>query len=72
MSGTTFDTKQIVYFSCDRDIRVGAITLREGESIKAVSNGMGKFNLYVEWVEGSIGVYSAEKVNDLAGKEVVS
>ena len=69
---TTFSTKQIVYFTCDRDIRVGAVTLREGESIKAVSDGMGKFHLYVEWVEGSIGRYTAEQVNDLAGKEVVS
>lgn len=68
---TTFQTKQIVYFSCYSDIRVGAIALSEGESIKAVSDGMGNFNLYVEWIDGSIGKYSAKQVNDLAGYEAV-
>ena len=68
---TTYATKQVVYFSCYCDLRLGAIALNEGESIKAVSDGTGYFYLYVEWMDGCLGRYTAEKVNELAGKEVV-
>jgi hypothetical protein len=68
---STFADNKIVYFSCYNDCRLGAIALNEGESIKAVSDGMGYFNLYAEWLEGSIGRYSADQVNTLAGEQVV-
>jgi hypothetical protein len=68
---TTFADNQIVYFSCYNACRLGAIALNEGESIKAVRDGMGYFNLYAEWAEGSIGRYSVDEVNELAGEQVV-
>lgn len=67
-----FSTKQAVTFQCARDCHVGAYSFSEGESMKAVSNGTGKFNLYVEWAQGSLGTFSAWEVNQLAGYEAVS
>jgi hypothetical protein len=62
---------RVVYFSCYKDTQLGAIALREGESIKARSDGLGYYFLFVEWVDGNIGRYSAEQVNELAGEQVV-
>jgi hypothetical protein len=71
MNNPTFQTKQLVYFSCQFDTRLGAIALNEGESIKAVSDGLGQFDLYVEWTDGSLGKYDAMQVNLIAGYEAV-
>lgn len=67
----TLATKQRATFTCAFDTKLGAFQLAEGESVRVVSDGMGKFDLYVEWADGSIGKYTANEINKLAGYEVV-
>lgn len=69
--GTTFATKQNVSFVCAIYSQLGAYHLNEGELLKAVSDGRGKFDLYVEWAEGSLGKYTAREINLLAGFQAV-
>ncbi len=68
---TTYDTKQRVVFQCAFDTRLGAYHVNEGEAVKAVSDGKGNFDLYVEWAEGSLGKYDASQINLIAGYEAV-
>ena len=67
----TFATKQRVTFRCAFDTRLGAYSLNHDDAVKVVSDGMGKFDLYVEWSEDSLGKYTASQINKLAGYEVV-
>ena len=69
--GVNFDVKQEVTFECSFDCKIGAYSFCEGEPIKALSNGMGAFVLYVEWAQGGLGTFSASEVNKLAGYEAV-
>jgi len=71
MQNTKYSTRQDVRFTCNRDQTIGAYMLMEGESLRAVSNGMGMFYLYASWGEGALGLYTAATINDLAGREVV-
>jgi hypothetical protein len=74
MDKTIFATnkgKTTVAFKCAMDCQIGAYSLKEGESLKAISNGYGLFDLYVDWGDGSIGRLNARDVNKLAGQEVV-
>lgn len=71
MNQITFQTKQRVTFTCAFDTRLGAYALNEGDPVKAVSDGMGKFDLYVEWSQDSLGKYDASQVNLIAGREAV-
>lgn len=68
---TTLATKQVVTFECAFDTRLGAYRLNEGDAVKAISDGLGKFDLYVEWAQGSLGKYDASQINLIAGYEVV-
>ena len=68
---TTFATKQRVTFTCAFDTRLGAYHLNQDDAVKAVSDGMGKFDLYVEWSEDSLGKYDASQINLIAGYEAV-
>ncbi len=58
-------------FECALDIQMGAYRLTEGESLKAMSDGLGSFNLYVEWANGSLGHFNANTINKLAGNELI-
>jgi hypothetical protein len=71
MTTVTYETKQRVTFQCAFDTRLGAYHLNEGEAVKAVSDGKGNFDLYVEWSETSLGKYTANEINKLAGYQVV-
>lgn len=72
MATPTFITKQKVTFQCVQDCQLGAYTLKEGEPLRAASNGQGQFNLFTSWSDGqSIGVYNASTINRLAGEIVV-
>ena len=68
---TTFATKQIVGFTCEFDTRLGAYAINHGDPVKAISDGKGKFDLYIEWAEGSLGKYDASQINLIAGYEAV-
>ena len=63
-----FQTKQRITFTCSKDMRLGAYSLTEGESIEAFGYP-GQYYLHVEWAEGAIGPLSADKVNEIAGFE---
>lgn len=67
----TYETKQRVTFKCAFDTSFGAYHLKQDESVLAVSDGKGKFDLYVEWAEGSLGKYDAMQINLIAGYEAV-
>jgi hypothetical protein len=71
MTDTTFSTKQRVTFTCAFDTRLGAYALNQGEAVKAVSDGKGNFDLYIEWADGSLGKYTASQINLVAGYEAV-
>ena len=62
-----------VEFTCAPEIcMVGAYCLRQGDAMRAVSDGTGLFWLYVDWAEVSLGRVPAAAVNKLAGKEIIS
>jgi len=71
MADITFNTKQQITFKCSYDCEVGAYRFKEGEPLKAVSNGTGKFVLYAEWADGGVGIFSAYEINKLAGYQAV-
>jgi len=58
-------------FLCALDCRIGAYSLTEGEPLKVVGDGTGRFYLYVDWGDGAIARLSAHDVNRLAGYEAV-
>lgn len=66
-----YTVKQHVPFTCNADQQLGAYRIAQDEPLLAVADGMGKFQLYVEWAEGSLGKYTAAQVNAIAGHEVV-
>jgi len=67
-----FNQKQRVTFQCVGDFRLGAYTLKFDEPILAVSDGQGRFRIFTEWSNGqSLGTYSANIVNKLAGEILV-
>jgi hypothetical protein len=69
---TRFSTKQRVSFQCVKDTTLGAYTLTMGESLRAISDGMGKFHLITSWSDGqSIGSFTAKTINELAGEILV-
>jgi hypothetical protein len=63
--------KQTAAFTCVFDTEAGPYSLREGDKLKAVSNGYGMFNLFASWAEGSLGLFTAEQINTLAGFQAV-
>jgi hypothetical protein len=71
MNATKFSVRQDARFECAAYRKLGAYHIMEGDALRAVSNGMGMFTLYASWGDGPLGVYSAETVNELAGREVV-
>lgn len=62
---------QTVTFICNLDTSLGAYSLREGEPLMAVPDGMGKYLLYAEWAEGALARVTPEQVNELAGYQAV-
>jgi hypothetical protein len=69
---TNYSTKQKVSFTCVKDCTLGAYTLQMDEPLRAISDGMGQFNLITSWSDGqSIGKYDAQTINKLAGEILV-
>lgn len=69
---TTLATKQRITFEVSYDCKIGAYQFSEGEPLRAASDGTGKFHLYAQWADGSLGTFSAHEINKLAGYEAVT
>lgn len=67
----THARKATASFLCSYDCKIGAYSLQEGEPLRVVGDGAGKFDLYVSWGDGSIGKLRPHEVNQLAGYEAV-
>jgi hypothetical protein len=62
MTTLSYEFKQRVTFTCAFDTRFGAYHLNQNDAVLAVSDGKGKFDLYVKWAEGSLGKYNASQI----------
>lgn len=67
----TLATKQSVVFECNYECTIGAYKFSEGEILKAASDRQGRFHLYADWADGSLGTFTAAEINKLAGYQAV-
>lgn len=58
-------------FTCALDMQIGAYELKQGEPIRAISDGDGLYSIYVGWGDGAISRVDAEQVNRLAGARLI-
>jgi hypothetical protein len=63
--------EKVIIFECAIDCKVGAYQVSEGDGMKVVSDGNGMFDLHVSWAEGVLWKIDANKVNELAGANVL-
>lgn len=68
---STMARSKVIIFECAANVQVGAYALRKGDGVKVVKDVDGYYNVNVAWAEGSFGHINAERVNELAGYEVI-
>ena len=62
---------KVIIFECALDCKLGAYSLKDGDGVKVVKDVDGWYGVYVTWAEGMLCRISAERVNELAGYEVI-